>query len=331
MRHLVVALVTVLALGLAGSVLIHSGDSETDASSSPSPQKIHPVNAILGNESFRMVFGRTPTTETPERLRLQTHLAVVETLLRRRSTPTLSGQQRERRKRLLDALHKYWVEGQFPRNTEVPGRSPVFIDAVGRLCAVGHLIAVSAGRDVAESIDEEYHLAKVPNIDAPILSRWAERNGFTQRELAMIQPAYDGDPCCVIGPGQNDADHQASTLETAALSASVGVSVLNGALLVRGSPNVIGGAVGVGSGATSLAIGLTDDSGYPTVSALAGATSVALGAWTLVAALRDDSSPDSEPPPPVARRSLSTWQVYPMTVTTVRGESLPGVQATIRF
>jgi len=151
-----------------------------------------PVNAVLGNESFRRVHGASPTRETPDRLRLRTHLAYVEALLRARLRPTLTPPQRTRRQALLDSLRSYRRAGRFPRNTEVPGRSPVFIDDEGRLCAVGHLIAVSAGRDLAERIDAQYHLADVRDMDLSIINRWAETHGFTRRELAMIQPWYGG-------------------------------------------------------------------------------------------------------------------------------------------
>jgi hypothetical protein len=128
----------------------------------------------------------------------------------------------------------------------VPGRSPVFIDEKGRLCAVGYLIAGSAGRPLAERIDARHHLADVRRMDVPAIDRWAERHGVTRRELAMIQPMYCGDG---FGPGAPrvcppSEDEDASALEVTALSASVGTSLLNGVLLGRGSPSLIGGAVG---------------------------------------------------------------------------------------
>jgi len=310
--------VLVLALVSLGSPAV--SPSVPDAPT-PTPS-VQPVNAVLGNESFRQVHGAFPTPDTPERLRLRTHLAYVEALLRARSSPSLTPAQRARRASLLDSLRAYRRAGRFPRNTEVPGRSPVFIDQEGRVCAVGHLIAVSAGRDLAERIDAQYHLADVRDMDLSAIDEWAEANGFTRRELAMIQPWYGGPR-----PGPRPEEDDATALEITALSTSVGASLVNGVLLERGAPSVVGGAVGVGAGTTSLIVGLGDDAQYPTASSLAGATSIVLGGWALSAVLWGDVSPTS----PSATRSGPEWAVGPTTLTTVDGETRPGLRTRIRF
>ena len=311
---------------LAGLLLVLGGVGAASllpsAPDSPSASP-RPVNAVLGNQSFRAVHGTAPRPDTPERLRLQTHLAYVEALLRARERPSLSDAQRARRAALLDRLHTYWTRGRFPRNTEVPGRSPVFIDDNGRLCAVGALVAASAGRDMAERIDARYHLADVREMEMPAIDRWAERNGFTRRELAMIQPMYCMRPN-VVCRFPRRADEDASALEVTALSASVGASLLNGVLLERGAPSVVGGTVGIVGGGTSLAVGLGDDAKYPTASSVAGATSVVLGGWALVQALRPDDAERA------AAASSQDWSVAPASVPTGKG-TRPGLQASIRF
>jgi len=290
--------------------------------SSSTTDSVHPVNAVLDNESFRRIHGTAPGPDTPERQRLRTHLAYVEALLRARGRPSLTPAQRARRSALLDSLRAYRRAGRFPRNTEVPGRSPVFIDDEGRLCAVGHLTAVSAGRDLAERIDARYHLADVRDMDLPAIDQWAEAHGFTRRELAMIQPWYGGPR-----PSPRPEGEDATAIEITALSASVGASILNGVLLERGSPSVVGGAVGVGAGTTSLIVGLGDDAQHPTASSLAGATSIVLGGWALIDVLRgEDTSPSSS-----AARSGPQWTVGPTTLTTVDGETRPGLHTTLRF
>jgi hypothetical protein len=289
----------------------------------PTTDPVRPVNAVLGNESFRRIHGTAPGPATSDRHRLRTHLAYVEALLRARARPDLSSARRARRHALLDSLRAYRRAGRFPRNTEVPGRSPVFIDEQGRLCAVGHLIAVSAGRDLAERIDARYHLADVRDMALPAIDRWAERHGFTRRELAMIQPWYGG-----VRPDPRPAeDDDATALEVTALSASVGASLLNGVLLERGSPSYVGGAVGVGAGTTSLIVGLRDDAQYPTASSLAGATSIVLGGWALTAALWGGEAS----PPPAAVTPTSQWRVGPTTLTTVDGTTRPGLRTTVQF
>src|SRR5262245_54922162 len=92
------------------------------------------VNAVIGDVSFVAAFGRVPTAADDADLRVATHLAYVEQLLRaRRGSPE--------RARLLDVLHAYRLAGRFPHG-EVPSATrPVFIDrATGARCAVGALV-----------------------------------------------------------------------------------------------------------------------------------------------------------------------------------------------
>jgi len=312
-------------VGVLATEVFLPPDRPSTTNGSTGAQEVQPVNPRLGNDSFRMVFGRAPTPKTPERLRLQAHLAVVEQFLRQRDGLSLTPAQRARRTELLDALHRYWKDGRFPENTEVPGRSPVFMDANGRLCAVGHLIAESAGREVAEAIDQDYHLAYIHNIDSAGLNAWAERNGFTLRELALVQPTYCGIGGCP--PAQEDTE-TASALEVAGLSASIGASLLNGVLLEHGSPSYVGGAAGMAGGATSLAVGVSGDAKHPTASSAAGAVSLALGGWSLASRLFGDGSADA---PMVATGPNQEVQIAPTTVSTVGGDLRPGLRATVEF
>lgn len=313
-------LVTALAVGA-----LQYFEDTTPPSTSDRDASVEQVNAVLGNHSFRAIHGYTPTAKTPEDLRLKTHLAYVEALLRKRDVSHLSHKQMERRSSLLDVLHTYWAQGRFPRNTEVSGRNPVFMDSKGRLCAVGYLIAESAGLAQAEAIDDDYHLAHIRDIEAAVLDQWADEHGFTRRELAMIQPMYCrfGDRNCIVREQEND---DASTLELAGLTASVSASIVNGVLLELDSPSLVGGTLGVAGGATSFGAGLTDNAEYPTISIAAGATSLALGTWSLLATLRGDDLYRSAF---VGRRP--TWRVAPTTITTVQGATRPGLAARISF
>jgi hypothetical protein len=323
MRTLLVCLITTSILS-AGGVGLYV--TSTNFSFTSHPTEVSSVNAVLGNESFRATFGTTPTPNTPEHLRLQTHLAYVEKLLRSRPRPSLTSDQRTRRSAMLNALRQYRTAGQFPQNTEVPGRTPVFMDKQGRLCAVGHLIAISAGRPLAKRIDVRYHLADVREMEMPVIDQWAKRHGFTRRELAMIQPMYDG--CCVVGP---EPEEEPSAIEISALSTSIGASIVDGVLLEEASPSLVGGTVGVVGGGTSLAIGLSDDADYPTASSVAGITSVVLGGWSLVWGVRRLGSDGSPNTASSSTPGSGTWTVAPTTVTTVTGKTQPGVHATIQL
>ncbi|MEF8796596.1 MAG: hypothetical protein V5A48_09090, partial [Salinivenus sp.] len=141
---------------------------------------------------------------------------------------------------------------------------------------------------------------------------------------AMIQPMYCMRPN-VVCRFPRRADEDASALEVTALSASVGASLLNGVLLERGTPSVVGGTVGIVGGGTSLAVGLGDDAKYPTASSVAGATSVVLGGWALVQALRPDDAESA-----ATGASSQDWSVAPASVPTGKG-TRPGLQASIRF
>ncbi|MFB6229903.1 MAG: hypothetical protein ABEL04_02005 [Salinibacter sp.] len=99
---------------------------------------------------------------------------------------------------------------------------------------------------------------------------------------------------------------------------------------VLGSSSIIGGIAGVAGGATCVTVSLTDPAKHPTPSTLVGATSVALGTWSLVAALRNGeaSLPSS---PPASAHSNWSWKIVPTTITTVEGSTQPGVRARVQF
>ena len=109
------------------------------------------VNALLGDASFIHTFGHTPSVNADEDIRIATHLAYAEELLRYADVSALSSAQRERRTAMLDLLRDYRETGVFPRNYDYPGiRKPCFIDKDGRICAVGYLVEQTAGREVAQ-------------------------------------------------------------------------------------------------------------------------------------------------------------------------------------
>jgi len=149
------------------------------------------INAVLGDVSFVKKFGKAPNEATNERLRIQTHLAYVEALLRKADVSHLSPTLRERRAALLDKLHDYRLAGEFPTNLDFPQeRRPCFIDAAGNICAVGYLIKQTAGRALAERITAAHKYDFLADMQMPELSAWVEASGLTARECAMIQPGY---------------------------------------------------------------------------------------------------------------------------------------------
>lgn len=149
------------------------------------------VNAIIGDESYRVVHGVAPVDGEDEVLRIQTHLAWVEAKLRMADTGHLDEGQRRNRGFILDLLHEYWLAGQFPANRDYPGeRRPCFIDSDGNLCAVGYLLAQTRGLEAAEFINDRYQYDYLLDIQDASLEEWATANGLSLEECAMIQPTY---------------------------------------------------------------------------------------------------------------------------------------------
>lgn len=123
--------------------------------------------------------------------RIAEHLHRVQGHLAMHTPEGISPVAHEHRSALLDALDTYADRSVFPMNDIAPGRSPVFIDANGNACAVGHLMIISGHAELAERIRQEMNLAYVHDIALPEVGAWAANNGFTIDELAWIQPTYD--------------------------------------------------------------------------------------------------------------------------------------------
>lgn len=154
------------------------------------PSSEQPINAVVGDASLKRIFGFVPT-HLDEQLRIKTHLAYIEQLLRQKDVTHLSPMCRNKRLYLLDKLHEYWVEGRFPQNFDfLMERRPCFIDKLGSICAVGYLIEQDIGRDMAEFINIRHKYDYILSINEPELLNWINQSGLTVEECAMIQPTY---------------------------------------------------------------------------------------------------------------------------------------------
>ncbi len=153
----------------------------------------HPIttiNSVVGDASFVQAFGRRPTPTDSSALRISTHLAYVEQILRARDTSALTLAQRLRRTYALEILAQYRQRGQFPQGESRVGHLPTFIDRHGVRCAVGYLIEQTHSVALPVILDARFHHAYVPQIDDPDVAAWALATGFGSEELAMVQPAY---------------------------------------------------------------------------------------------------------------------------------------------
>ncbi len=149
------------------------------------------INPIIGNISYIEKFGEQPTDQSDENLRIKTHLAYVENLLRNKNTDHLSNNQLAKRNTLLDYLQAYHEAGQFPKNYDHKNeRKPCFIDKDKNICAVGYLVEQSAGLQAAEKINSDYQYATIHEMESPLLEDWIDHSGLSKQEVAIIQPTY---------------------------------------------------------------------------------------------------------------------------------------------
>ena len=218
------------------------------------------INAVIGDISFIEKFGQRPDIYTDENLRIITHLAYVEKLLRNRINSSLSEDQVTKRANMLKLLSEYTKNKQFPKNLDFPAqRIPCFIDKEGNICAVGYLIEKTAGRQVAAQINEKFKYEYVLAMNDLSVEKWAVSNGLTIEECAMIQPAYGGvsQETAVRNEGVTNS-YSNSTIFTSAFNLSV--TTLNTIQLSKRTESKYLPIVGLASGAGQLILGITN---YP--------------------------------------------------------------------
>lgn len=144
---------------------------------------------------------RNPPLPTPaaERRRVAQHIRRAERGARA-STRPLDRVTQLVRGLLLGELERYRSEGRFPRN---PGlaRTPIFVDAHGTRCAMGHLLELGGEHALVARIARERNLAYVRELaDEPRLLAWLAAAGLTVAEAAAIQPQYcSTNSDCVCG------------------------------------------------------------------------------------------------------------------------------------
>ncbi len=175
--------------------------------------------------------GDRPVHFASETERIAMHLRLVRDYLKEHTPAGLPISSAEQRTSLLTKLGAYAERGRFPRNEVLPSRNPVFIDRYGTACAVGQLMIESGHRDLAERIHAEINLAYVHDMKRNDVNMWASDHGFSENELAWIQPGYPASEAWpALGGGTNG---HVSTLLTLA----------NGDLLVAGEFTHAGGTV----------------------------------------------------------------------------------------
>jgi hypothetical protein len=105
------------------------------------------------------------------------------------------------RKANLERIAEYRRRGRFPVDDKrTPDgvarlghrlfRRPVFIDQHGTSCAVAFLMQAAGRSKQAEDIAKANVHVKVEEVEDGPLFEWVLRSGFTQEEVALVQPEY---------------------------------------------------------------------------------------------------------------------------------------------
>lgn len=253
------------------------------------------INPLLGDISFVREFGYKPTATTDEVLRIKTHLAYVEKLLRKKDVSNLTLELQAKRRHLLDLLNDYWTTGIFPRNYDyAEKRVPCFIDKDGKICAIGYLIEQTEDRQFAEQINNRYKYDKISAINDHSVDSWVAKNGLTKEECAMIQPAYGPTPICTYNHITTAYGISSSVFGVFNLS----LNALNGIQIAKGIHSRAVPVIGLITGAGQITLGAkmfpNEQNGWDgnytnesqkTLSMVnigLGATTIILSAWNLI-------------------------------------------------
>ena len=148
------------------------------------------INPVLGDFSA-VAYGMT-SHPLDDVTRIQTHLHFVCRYLQLADTAHLSDTQRRNRQHLIKALQRYADAGEFPQrqHDDYGPRRPRFIDHRGVHCAVGHLIAHTEDSQLPEQINNWHEYDYIADIEMEYVGLWAQENGLSLLECAMIQPQY---------------------------------------------------------------------------------------------------------------------------------------------
>jgi hypothetical protein len=250
-------------------------------------KKNQSVNVIIGDDSYLHTYGELPSAGTNEQMRIQTHLQYVEAVLRAKDVTHLTTAQKKNRMAMLDLLHEYWKAGVFPTNYDYPNqRIPCFIDKDGNICAVGYLIEQTAGREVAENINNKFKYTYLLNMHTDAIDAWIQTSGLTMEECAMIQPTYSYTP-------YNNLTAEYIWIGSVLTGMNVSLCTVNGIQIGNGNMNKLFPVLGIMSGVAQIALANSQLSGYNDlhdsekaysfINIGLGTTTISMGVWNLIA------------------------------------------------
>ena len=204
--------------------------------------------------------GGQPLNRTDREVtRLQAHFTQVDRGLRARDVSHLTPEQRRARATHIARLRDYAAAGRFPQNTHHPGTYvPYFVDDYGTRCAMAFLIEQSGGGDFVARVQRRSNFAYIDDIasDPELgaeLHAWLEANGLSLEEAAAIQPAYGGDPCCVIDePEEVSTSYKVGS--AVAFASGLTTVAFNSGLVNLGLSRAASGWIGVAVGGAAMAL-----------------------------------------------------------------------------
>jgi len=251
------------------------------------------VNPIIGDASFISKFGYEPNTTADNDLRIKTHLEYAEHLLRSKEVSYLSPELQKNRVMLLDLLHDYWTKGVFPKNYDYTDqRKPCFIDKDGTICAVGYLIEQTAGRNIAEYINQKFKYDEVLAMHDEQIETWISQSGLSKEECATIQPTY-GNP--IYYYDNNYISPEYGITSSVLTGLNIAMSAVNTVQIGLDNNDKLMPIMGIISGTSQIVIGsamLPDDFGIgytnesqkvlSMVNIGVGSATMLLGAWNLI-------------------------------------------------
>lgn len=179
-----------LTLTLAALLSVSAKAQISPRTEAPLFRHMLEVNAQWHQMGPTLATDAKPVHFTNEAARIAQHLHLVSAYLRSHVPGGFAASAVANRNTLLNDLDAYADRGIFPQNHVLPYRNPVFIDPAGTACAVGQLMIESGHRELAESISREMNLAYVHDMQRSDVLQWATEEGFTEDELAWIQPGY---------------------------------------------------------------------------------------------------------------------------------------------
>lgn len=184
-----------------------------------------------------------------EVVRLRAHFDSVDRELRGADITRLSASQKAMRAQMISWLRDYRNAGRFPENDRFANRMvPFFRDSHGTLCAMAYLIERSGRGDVVDRIARTRNNAYIHQlVDDPAVVAWLAASGLSVDEAARIQPTYGGP---IIVEHNERVDRPYAILSMGLGGVSMGATALN-----IFAPSRVSGAVGLLSGAATIAAG----------------------------------------------------------------------------